>query len=343
MIASCFLTLYHLIFGFSKSKILFWISFLVMFIILGFRALTVGTDTVVYANMFADYQSGLFFDIVEPAWMFLNIGVDYLGGDFYTVLWISALFSLFPVFYGLNKFSPYPLFSVFIYVSFYFYFYSFNIMRQSVAQSFLFLSFCYLNINKDGFKQTKKFYIFFIIAFLFHYTSIVYLFFMAILFFVKNNNYRTYFMLAIAFVLGIGFNSLILKGATFFLTSYDGEQVSEDFVSGIINLAILNLAFIFISNFIKNKNKWYYGFFLFIIVSNIMNGISIGNRIVMFAGIFLIIFFSDLFGNLRLDKKWNLILFLFVVCYSYFRFFRLFGSGEILPYENTLINLKIIE
>lgn len=343
MLSSFFLTAYHLIFGFSKSKFFLWVSFIILFLLLGFRDISVGTDTVVYANMFAEYHDGLYFNLVEPGWVFLNKSIDFLGGDFNTVLWFTAIIILLPVFYGVGKYSDYPLLSIFIYITFYYYFYSFNIMRQSIAQGFVFLSFCFFNMEKSVIKQNKSFFISFIIAFLFHYTSIVYLLFIGIFYFIKNNTYKTYAVLFISFFIGIGFNSIILKGTTLFLTAYANEEVSENFLSGLINLLVLNLAFIFISSFVKNKDKWYYGFFMFISISNIMNGITIGNRIVMFAGMFLIIFFAGLFNNLRLHKKWNLILFIFIVAYSYFRFFRLLGSGDIFPYENILLNIKIEE
>lgn len=343
MIASLFLTIYHLIFGFSRSKFFWWISFLVLFIFLAFRGVYVGTDTVVYANMFEEYRMGLYFNLSEPGWLVLNKVIDFLGGDFNTLLWFSALLTLVPVFYGVRKNSLYPLFSIFIYLTFYYYFYSFNIIRQSIAQGFIFLSYCYFNLEERPFKQNKKVYLYFFIGLLFHYTSVIFIPLLGVLYFIKNNNFNKYFVLLSSFVLGIGFNEFILKFAQIFLTSYKEETISENFLSGLINLLILNIAFIGISYFIENKDKWYYGFFLFIFLSNVMNGISYGNRLVMFTGMFLLIFFPALFRNLRIDRRWNLILFLCIVSYSYFRYIRLFGSGQIFPYENTLLNLIIKE
>lgn len=343
MIASFILTLYHLLFGFSRSKVFWWISFLILFIFLAFRGIYVGTDTVVYANMFEEYKMGLYYNLSEPGWLLLNKVVDFLGGDFNTVLWFSALLTLIPVFYGLRKNSLYPLFSIFIYLTFYYYFYSFNIIRQSIAQGFIFLSFCYFNMEVSPFKQNKKLYLYFFIALMFHYTSLIFIPLLGILYFIRNNNFNKYIVLLASFVLGIGFNEYILQFAQTFLSSYEDETISENFVSGLINLLILNVAFIGVSNFIENKDKWYYGFFLFIFLSNIMNGISYGSRLVMFAGMFLLVFFPALFQNLRVDRRWNLILFIGIVSYSYFRYVRLFGSGQIFPYENTLLNLIIKE
>lgn len=343
MIGCILLSFYHLIFGFSKSKILLILSFIILFILLGFKDLTVGTDSMVYANMFEEFKTGIFINSVEPAWMLFNKIVSFCGGDFYTIIWISAIFILFPIYLGISKYSPYPLFSIFIYITFYYYFYGFNITRQCIAQSFIFLSFCYLSFERNIFKQNKIVYLYFVLAVLFHYTALIYIFILGIIYYVKNKNTKMIFILALSFIIGIGFNSIILNIATIFLKDYSNETVSTNFISGLINLAILNIAFLIVNSFIKKKDKWFYGFYSFILLSNIMNGISYGNRLIIYSGILLTIFLPTLFFNLKLDKKWNGLIFFLIVSYCFFRFIRLFGSGEIFPYKNTLLNFIIIE
>jgi len=123
------------------------------------------------------------------------------------------------------------------------------------------------------------------------------------------------------------------------MEDYSDLSAAEGSILGsLINVAILNIGFIIIGNFVKTKDKWFYFFFMFIILTNLMIRIPFGNRFIMYAGITLVIFLPSLFKNLRIEKKYNLLLLALIVVYCYSRFIRIVGSGEILPYVNVLFD-----
>ena len=86
----------------------------VLFLILGFRAEHVGTDTTHYRTYFNVIQSDNVLAI-EPGWIFLNKAVAFFGGSFEVLLVMVAFFTLLPVYYVSKRTSLNPMFSIFLY------------------------------------------------------------------------------------------------------------------------------------------------------------------------------------------------------------------------------------
>lgn len=118
-----------------------------LFILSGYRDISVGTDTIGYFSHFETISSGYIIP-VEPGWIYLNQFISTLGGTYETfMIFISALI-LFPLLFIIYKTSNNPIFSVFLYYTTYLYFYSFNITRQALAITIVFLSFFFLLSKK---------------------------------------------------------------------------------------------------------------------------------------------------------------------------------------------------
>lgn len=315
----------------KKSKSLLFLSFTVLFILLAYRGVTVGTDTQNYELQFKAIKNFGILNI-EPLWLYLNKLVVYLGGDFKLVLIFSALLTLLPIYYVAYKKSPYPLLSILLYMTLYYYFFSFNIMRQGVAMSFGLLSLMFFIDEK-----WKKSLLFLVIASLFHYSALILLPGLVFIYFSERLKKIPFVVLQFfTLFIGLFFYQVLLSFATKYLYSnYEIEQYLN-FLGNFISALIINVIFFATSRIIKVKDKWFYLSLCFILVSNLLVRIPFGNRFGMFYGIVFIIYLPLLINNNTLEKKDKSLVFILIVLFALYSFYTNIGKGEILPYINTL-------
>lgn len=328
------IVLLHLIVSkLKKSKILLLLSFAILFILLAYRSVTVGTDTINYNIQFNVIKSFGFLNI-EPLWLYLNKFAIALGGNFQLVLVFASLLTLLPVFYVVNKKSPLPFLSIFLYLSLYYYFFSFNIMRQCIAMSFGLLSIMFFNDNK-----IKKSLFFLLIAVLFHYSAIVLIpGIIMIKFLSKLKALQLSLLQLFTLFIGVFFSTSIVSVSTkYFYSNYNIEE-SLNFLGNFIVILALNILFYILGRLNKNKNQWYYFCLIFLYISNILALVPYGNRVVMYYGILFIIFFPLVLKDNLLEKKYNHLFFALIILFGVFNFFINFGKGEIFPYTNILFH-----
>jgi len=321
----------------SKIRIKLLLIVLLVFLafIAGFRSIDVGTDTLNYYLYFYRIQHGNFDSGYEPLWQLLNISVFKLGGDFNQVTFFASILTLMPLYFAFIKDSRYPLFSLFVYIAFNYYLSSFNIMRQMVAISWVLLALVYYKRENKEKNDSWKVAIFSLIAILFHYTAIIII---PILVLINiTQKYGNWLLIQVGSLLaGILLGPFLFSLATRFLTFYDQYEAREDSIGAFINLALLNAAFLALNNIVEKKDKWFSLFFCFIIFSNLAIKIPFASRFVVYAGIGLTIFLANLPNNTKLARGYIPILVILIICYSLFRFARLFGNGDIFPYINVL-------
>ena len=151
----------------KNNKILFAISAILIAVIAGARAETVGIDTTGYYT-YIDWAEKDILKNVEPGFIFLS---KYLLRLFGEIKWVVFFFSgltvvfMFTRFWTLRNKASYAL-MVFFYLAFYLQL-SMNVMRQFFAISIVFLASVFL--------EKKKYLIFLlvsIVAMLFHYSAI---------------------------------------------------------------------------------------------------------------------------------------------------------------------------
>lgn len=332
MVLFSFLSVIHLLFLKVKKKLVLITSLLALFVLMAYRAVSVGTDTVNYQTQFDLVSNGtrLF---VEPFWYLINKGVVLLGGSFEHVLIVSSLLTLLPVYFVVYKKSVYPLLSIFLYLTLYYYFYSFNIIRQGIALSWGLLAIASLIDNKK-----RLFILFVLVASLFHYSALI---LVPATFLVKflSKNRNTIPIQLITLIVGLFFYHILID---FILkVFYSGYQIERglNFIGNLLFLLILNFLFIVISNIIRIKDQWYYFFFSFVLLSNILARVPYGNRFIMFLGITQLIFMPALLKNNTLSRKQQGLIYIVLILYAYTMFYTVLGAGEIFPYINTLISL----
>ena len=141
-----------------KSIVFFCLSLLILILALfaGVRNIGVGTDTLVYSDEYFNagkelkgWSDILTFDsnkFRNKSYVLLNYGASYLSNNVWIALFFTELAILVPLYLSIYKYShtisvKYVVFTI-LYL-FTFYNFSFNIMRQSCAVSFVFWAFCF--------------------------------------------------------------------------------------------------------------------------------------------------------------------------------------------------------
>jgi hypothetical protein len=158
-----------------KKNIFFVITFLLLFLISGFRSFNVGTDTMQYVNSYSFY-SNYGFDVVrfgqiyEPGFMLLMILASKISGSARFFLLITSFFINFSVLHFIKAFSKDYLASICIYICSCQFLVSMCMVRQFIAISIVLLGFKFLLKG-----QNFKFIIVCLIASMFHYFSVLFL------------------------------------------------------------------------------------------------------------------------------------------------------------------------
>ena len=250
------ISIFSLFIDFSKSKFIrFFLYLLILFVFISlyyFRQSSIGTDTLNYIPIFQDIIRS--HNVVEYSFD-KNIEIGFSVAVYFLSLFYNNYFFIFAgltsivyinLIVAINNFKlNNVLFFASLFCVFQIYFYSFNILRQAIALSFVILAVSYLLKNNN-----KKFLILCSMAFLFHYSSIfVFLFFFVYKFREKIAKYWYISVFGSLFVLDFLFNFLI--------TSYDKYNVydvADDITSSggiFINLFYI-LVFSF-SVYVKKK------------------------------------------------------------------------------------------
>lgn len=325
----------------SRSKVIQWVLMLILVFFAGFRTITVGTDSENYFLFFDRLNQGntaITDSRFEPLYKLINIIVFKLGYEYEYLTLFASILTIVPLYFAFNKSSKYPLYSWFVYLAFCYYYQSFNILRQCIAASWVLLAYCYFDESKRLFsKENRKTIILTIIAILFHYTAIL-AFLVYFLYFLTVKYNKWYIIQFTTFLFGILFSGILFKIILNFLPFYVDFEMKEDFLGSFINLLILNVAFVILNNFVKHKDKWFCFFYCYIIFSNLVLQLPFASRPMMYAGIALTIFFPNFIENNKVGKNNRFLVWFFLTAYCIFRYSRLFGAGEIFPYENVLYN-----
>lgn len=88
-------------------------------------------------------------------------------------LCVTYIFMLFPIYYTIKKYSDNPLLSVIIFICFQFLTFDLSGIRQGLATSICLMGFTFA--LKEGKRNLIIFYLFAILAFLFHRSSIIFM------------------------------------------------------------------------------------------------------------------------------------------------------------------------
>lgn len=160
-----YFVLFHVVGGGIHKNIKLMISSLPLVFISGFRY-HVGTDYLTYERIFEYVKDGNW--PVEPLFCFLAQLVQEFGGDFRVFLIVVSLLFVYLIFKRIGEDSPYPCFSIYLFITTNLYFASMNIMRQTLAMAVVYYAFKYIYD-----KRIFAFLFFVIIASFIHKTAVV--------------------------------------------------------------------------------------------------------------------------------------------------------------------------
>ncbi|MDM1398177.1 EpsG family protein [Myroides odoratimimus] len=321
------LVLLLLVMSFFKSnKVLFLVSTFFLIFLAGYREVNVGSDTINYFYIFKGRIEG---SDLEFLFVWLLTFVEQVGGDFNFLLLILAILCVLPVSYVVYKTSNNVFYSLFVYTSLFFYFNSFNITRQSIAVSFCFLGYYFLDK-----KKLKSFIIAIIIGFLFHRSAII-AFILYPLLLVNVSKKLMYLITVLSLILSTtGVFTSLLTILGFFGEKYLAYSSLLDIKEGgIVTRLLLNVFLLTIIFLVKKIDIWLISMFIGVIVLNVL---SFSPELGRLSQIFLIgqvVLFANLRFYVEKSKYFFLTFVVSIYCLSVFTVLLLSNSGEIVPYK----------
>lgn len=248
----------------KNSRVLFFLSLLPVLLLFGFRYC--GTDIITYEHIISRYGSMNLFEIININNLLDEIGFQIVScvffkiGGFSLVNIIMGILILFPVYTVLykNRNSINTFMFSFIYLIAFFTT-SFNIMRQFVAVSFVFLGYDYLKNDKFG-----KYLVSLTIGFIFHSTAILGLLFWMLRIIIENSNNKTKTNILKIFFALIVIGILVVISITFVGNSKYGGYIenakaggNRDYLVILLKTGILFLLRNRISQIDKNINYYF--------------------------------------------------------------------------------------
>ena len=337
------------IIDFSKSQYikiscLFFIliSFLSLYY---YRDYNIGTDTLNYVPIFEDifiannlveysieYSIEIGFSVVV---YFLSL---FSKDHFFIFVCLTAIIyiNLIAAFYKYQLSST--LFFTSLFCIFPIYFYSFNILRQAIALSFVVLAVSFLLKNKN-----KQFLFFTLLAFLFHYSSV----FVVLFYFIYKFRYLLvrfwYFSVFGAFAIVYVFFGYIVGSFDKYSGYGEVDGVTSP-VGALLNLFYISIFFIALYlrkyiSLLKSDFHFYlatYGFFVslsfyFMIAAFLNQGMVRASLYFMWPSIFLILIIIKNIFNIHMRYIVSCCYYLFL--FSFTAYYLSNAGPEVVPYR----------
>lgn len=325
-----------------NSKIGFFISGLVTLILILVSGLryNVGTDYTNYIIMYNRIGNGIFQQGLEPGYSLLNLLINKLGLGSQWVFIISSSIIGIAVFKLVEKKSPNPGLSMFMYFSINILYISlnFNLVRQGIAVGFLIFSLKYI---ED--KKIWKYIFLILVGSMFHYTI---LFFMP-LYFVLNKNLTNKLMLSISSIIyfmsisGISGKVVNLlygifgKYSSYLDSSFSRSTDANSFFMLTI-VFFISIMYIFFNKYFIGKDKIYYIMgYLAIIFQMFFASSLIMMRASSYLVIIIIVILPMILDKFEgVPKAFLIVPCVLVFSIMYFKFinYSLSGITNIVPY-----------
>ncbi|TSB48566.1 EpsG family protein [Alkalicoccobacillus porphyridii] len=315
-------------------KIIHWIMFVQLYLIIALRDFSVGSDTYNYIWWFERAKEFAFWDFQysrhEPGYLFINKIFSFIQEPqlFVAIIGIIPLFIIFKFIANESKMA---WLSVYLFITLGFYSDLFNLFRQMLALSCILVSYKYLNQNKS-----IKFVITILIASLFHISALGFI----IVYFVKK--YKPSFkMLYLYFIAGLGLFILGKPIINFMISNFatrSNIEVSSQGGFSLLGVLIITLVFglIFKKNdleFNAKSNILFNILSVAIMVQILALNFSLFTRVTSYFMFFMIIFIPEILNSIK-DKSLKvfsvIMVILFAALYYYLSLLR--DSSGIVPY-----------
>lgn len=317
----------------KNNNLLLWMNILILSIVAGLRDVTIGTDTRTYYDIYTSIATGNS-SYIEIGWQIINRLSSYIGG-FNFMLWIVSLMTLAPIGIISQRYSPNPCLSLFIYYCIYAYLNSFNIMRQILATSLVFMAYMAYYENK-----IKKTIIYIVVGMTMHLSAILgfAVFFMK---YIKLTTFRVLLYSVISLMIGIiindGFLSLFLGPYASYLTSSEHGYRDNVFTSFALAFIVSLIFFIiYATSRQEQKNSlWYKLYFTGLIMMNSTFQLVLGTRAIMFFTLLQFIVYPIYFRNNIIKNK--MVVFWTVMLYITAIFLKILILGNDVGAEGSII------
>lgn len=249
------------LFNRKKNKLFLNIAVFFLFFIAATRAIGFGTDVIRYINIYEGLNNislssllSIFFNgnLNDPFFYISSKFISLAGGSYR--IWLALLSGIFvfSVARIIKKYSPYPLISIVGLISLGYFYFSLTGLRQTMALSFILLSYPYL---RD--KKLKGFMILVFIGSLFHSSALIFLISYPLV--NMKIGIKHVILIISALITSIFFEGYIrslvaLIGWTDNLSEYVSQESSLSYSGLIIQLIIFVFCIFFSKNILK-KNK----------------------------------------------------------------------------------------
>lgn len=343
------------------GMIFFLVAIALVSYVSGIRNYTVGVDISVYGNTYFTYFSSLpslksvLLDPNNPTeigYAVLNWLVSRFTDDPH-VLYISVSFLTTFIFFRAilmykNFISLTFGYTIYLFLIWYL---SINILRQSIAISFVFLAFTYLFFGKN-----IKFFLFFLVAFLFHSSAILSLIFAVIYLYIKK--YGKFDKLeAIQFSSILSISLLLISNLLLVMTKFLGFLNARYYVYAMNSNFDFRAFFIYFLLYfgpilllipiiiVNDINKMNILFFILMFISATFSSMQAINYIVFgrFSYYFLFTYVIGIPSIIKNEKNNIVKLFFSVIllCWLLFVFYYnviVSGYGDVHPYSSYLLD-----
>jgi len=238
-------------------------SALILILFSGLRDSSVGTDTnsYVYSYLLSQQDfSSLFVDTlsnIEIGYQFLETIAHQFSHQYFSLLLVIALLTIFFQFKGIYALSKSPVTSIFILITLGFFTFSFNAARQAIALSIFIYSIQFIVNNKF-----RHFLLFIMFGYLFHKSIIVTLplYFL----FRLKFNVKLIIILLISTMVSISYFDDIMNIGLLISDKYSIYTILEASGGQMLTIAyaIFGIFFIFMKSFLKEKDFKEYDIYL---------------------------------------------------------------------------------
>ena len=327
-------------------KLYFIVVSIIMILIIGLKARTVGCDIKSYYYTYQqmahrDFNYLLEPDVGDKGYVFIQILFNKLGLEFQVLNVVYAIFNISTVSYLIYKKSALPMLSYILYITYEFFVLDLSMIRQTTAMSIVILAI--LNDKSNGIKSFIKFELIILVAYFIHASAIICI----PIWFLNRLKYSKK---TVVLLLGLVIISYLLKPIWTNVVLYIAENINERYASyglGLGNagmkLYLMILASVMLGLYLRgflhdrwNQKMFYYMCMMLIIFPAVQGGGALMRGYFYFY-IFMIVYVPNMISgvNKNSDKfTYYLAIFLFVAvgCTLYYNAMST-NYFEIMPYR----------
>lgn len=336
-----------------RENIKFMLGAFILFIMMGFKNISIGNDTQNYVIFFEQIKNiPNFIDKTnrfEVGFQIYCKLISFMGKEYYMLFIVSSIICMVSVSYLIKNLSINKSYSLFLFVGLRFFYFFLSGLRQSIAVSILMIAYIFLKKGK-----ILNYILMVLLASSFHFFAIIFLFALPLTKLKLNLKNVTYIVL-IYLLVYIAFNPIFDKVLEYLPDYYsvylNTRSVSSNNMVDIINV-IIPIVFIFISYItgynnekIKKRNNvmkeissdtQIYFLIMYSGLSLLATRATIINRMVQYFSIFSICIIPNIIFSIEDNNKRYIFFFLasiFVIFYNITILFFRPEWTEIIPYR----------